>query len=266
MVRYVGHFAQTFVRSTEAGARLRPGDGSARVPTKLDDLERVFEHGGMLDLALRETLTGVADTGRRHGAPPLPVPFALQPLLPEGLRRGSTVHVAGSVSLLLALLGAASAEGAWCALVGLPMVSAEAADEYGIELGRLAIVPRPGSGWATAVGALLDAVDVVATCPPPRVVPGDVRRLTARARSHDSVLVPFGADWPGAEVELRIREGEWEGIDEFGVGRLHRRRVVVTAGGRGRAARPRTARLWLPAEGGGVVPMDENTMIALRAG
>jgi hypothetical protein len=222
----------------------------------VDYLERVFEHGRVLDLALRETLTGVADKGRRHGAPPLPVPFALQPLLPEGLRRGSTVHVAGSVSLLLALLGAASAEGAWCALVGLPMVSAEAAGEYGLELGRLAIVPQPGSGWATAVGALLDAVDVVATCPPPRVVPGDVRRLTARARSHDSVLVPFGADWPGAEVELRIREGEWEGIDENGLGRLRRRRVVVTAEGRGRAARPRTARLWLPAEGGGVDAAD----------
>ena len=74
----------------------------------------------MPDLALRETLTGLADSGRRYAAPPLPVASALQPLLPDGLRRGSTVHVAGSVSLLLALLGTASAEGAWCALVGLP--------------------------------------------------------------------------------------------------------------------------------------------------
>jgi len=188
------------------------------------------------------------------------------------------VNVAGSVSLLLALLGTASAEGAWCALVGFPLVSAEAADEYGIELSRLAIVPAPGPGWATAIGALLDAVDVVATRPPAHVVPGDVRRLTARARSHDSVLVPFGADWPGAEVRLRVREGQWEGIDaggdvgEDGDGRLRRRRVVVTAEGRGRAAQPRTARLWLPAAGGGIdsidegTAVDEGTVIALRAG
>jgi hypothetical protein len=177
------------------------------------------------------------------------------------------VHVAGSVSLLLALLGAASAEGAWCALVGFPPVSAEAADEYGVELSRLAIVPQPGPGWATAIGALLDAVDVVATRPPARVVPGDVRRLAARARSHESVLMPFGAEWPGAEVRLQLSEGRWEGIDEDGDGRLRQRGVVVTATGRGRAAQPRTARLWLPAAGGGVDSIDEvGTVIALRAG
>ncbi|HEY3632125.1 MAG TPA: hypothetical protein VGL21_14540 [Jatrophihabitantaceae bacterium] len=233
----------------------------------------------MLDLAVRDRLTSLADSGRRRGAPPLPVAGALQPLLPEGLRRGSTVHVAGSVSLLFALLGVASAEGAWCALVGLPGISAEAADEYGVELGRLAVVPYPGPGWATAVGALLDAVDVVVTRPPPRVVPGDVRRLSARARSHDSVLVPFGAEWPGAEVRLHLREGQWEGVGADGRGRLSRRRVIVTAEGRGRAAQPRTARLWLPAAGGGVDPIDpirmtrpahstrsDSNVIALRAG
>jgi hypothetical protein len=177
------------------------------------------------------------------------------------------VQVTGSVSLLLALLGTASAGGAWCALVGFPPISAEAASEYGIELSRLAIVPQPGTGWATAIGALLDAVDVVATRPPPRVVPGDVRRLTARARSHDSVLVPFGAEWPGAEVRLQIREGQWEGIHDDGDGRLLRRRVIVTAEGRGRAAQPRTTQLWLPAAGGGVDSIDPaGTVIALRAG
>jgi len=59
---------------------------------------------------------------------------------------------------------------------------------------------------------------------------------------------------------------------------LRRRRVVVTAEGRGRAAQPRTARLWLPAAGGGIdsidegtvidegTAADEGTVIALRAG
>src|SRR5580704_2708009 len=103
--------------------------------------EQVFDHVFMLDVAIRRPDgQTVVDLGRR-AAPPLPVPPALAGLLPTGLRRGSTVSVAGSISLLLALLGASSAAGAWCALVGLPPISAEAACEYGIDLARLAIVP-----------------------------------------------------------------------------------------------------------------------------
>jgi hypothetical protein len=212
----------------------------------------------MLDLATQTVLDSPAarmtpGSGRRD-APPLPVSPALVSLLPGGLRRGSTVSVTGSVSLLLALLGAASAEGAWCALVGVAAVSAESATEYGIELSRLAVVPHPGNGWSTAVGALLDAVDVVATRPPAHVAPGDVRRLAARARTRDTVLVPFltgEAAWPGADLRLRAHEGRWSGIGE-GYGRLRRRQVTVTADGRGQAARPRSTQLWLPAATGGI--------------
>jgi hypothetical protein len=157
--------------------------------------------------------------------------------------------VTGSVSLLLAALGAASADGAWCALVGLPTVSAEAAAEYGLDLSRLAIVPSPGSSWTTAVGALLDAVDVVAARPP-RLVPGDIRRLAARARTREAVLVAYG-DWPGADVRLQGCDPQWSGIGE-GTGRLRARRLEVRAEGRGASARPRSATLWLPADGGGV--------------
>jgi hypothetical protein len=163
------------------------------------------------------------------------------------------VSVGGSISLLLALLGSASAAGAWCALVGFPTISAEAVAEYGIELRRFALVPAPGEGWTTAVGALLDAVDVVAARPPRarRIPPGDVRRLAARARTKDAVLVPYVDDaWPGADVRLHARPGTWHGIGE-GTGRLRARRLEVRAEGRGTAARPRTAELWLPAAGGG---------------
>ena len=213
----------------------------------------------MLDVAIRradgET---VVDLGRR-GAPPLPVLPALHEVMPHGLRRGSTVSVSGSVSLLLALLGAASADGAWCALVGMPHISAEAAQEYGIELSRLAVIPAPGAGWATAVGALIDAVDVVATRVPNRVSNGDIRRIAARVRTRDAVLVPFssaapqpGAQWPGAETRLHAHGGQWLGIGP-GQGRLRQRRVEVSAEGRGQAARPRRTTLWLPAAGGGAV-------------
>src|SRR3954462_1057384 len=139
----------------------------------------------MLDVAIRKLDGTVAvDLGRRS-APPLPVHPALGSVLPGGLRRGSTVQVSGSISLLLALLGTASQSGAWCALVGFPLISAQAADEYGVDLTRLAVVPDPGTGWTTAVGALLDAVDVVAARPP-RLVPGDIRRLTSRTRTREA--------------------------------------------------------------------------------
>jgi hypothetical protein len=211
----------------------------------------------MLDVAIRKADGSTAVDWQHVGlrtAPPLPVAPALTTLLSGGLRRGSTVSVSGSVSLLLALLGAASADGAWCALVGFPRISAEAASEYGVDLARLAIIPAPGEGWTTAVGALLDAVDIVAARPPRRALaPGDVRRLAARARSRDAVLVPYvvGAAWPGADVRLQAREGAWSGIGA-GAGRLRARQVEVTASGRGTAARPKSANLWLPADGGGL--------------
>jgi hypothetical protein len=219
----------------------------------------VFDYRRVLDVAIRKLDGSTAVQLGRRAAPPLPILPALSPVLPDGLRRGSTVSVSGSVSLLLALLGAASADGAWCALVGLPAISAEAAAEYGIELSRLAIVPHPQSQWTTAVGALLDAVDVVAARPPARLAPGDVRRLAARARTRDAVLVPLligQASWPGADVRLGVRDSEWVGIGS-GRGRLLRRRLCVTAEGRGQAARPRSADLWLPAIGGGAAAFDD---------
>jgi hypothetical protein len=224
----------------------------------------------MLDVAVRR-LDGqtVVDLGRTPATarPAVPVSPALAGLLPHGLRRGSTLSVSGSVSLLLSLLGAGSATGSWCALVGLPLISAEAAHEQGIDLARLAIVPVTATTtaveWSTAVGALLDAVDVVAARPPPRLAPADGRRLAARARTRDAVLITYlGAEaqgWPGIDVRLTAIEGEWSGLgsasgSDPGSGRLTRRRLTVLAEGRGSAARPRSASLWLPAAGGGVEP------------
>jgi hypothetical protein len=215
----------------------------------------------MLDVAIRRedgsTVVDWQQVGIRS-APPLPVHPALHEVLPSGLRRGSTVAVSGSISLLLALLGAASADGAWCALVGLPRISAEAAAEYGVDLRRLAVVPSAGTGWTTALGALLDAVDIVAARPP-RLAPGDVRRLAARARSREAVLMSYG-DWPGADVRLRATGGRWTGMGE-GYGRLQARRLEVHAEGKGPAARPRSATLWLPAAGGGVETTHETAPV-----
>lgn len=181
----------------------------------------------------------------------LPVLPPLAGLLPGGgLRRGSTVAVAGATSLALALLAAPSAAGSWCAVVGRPSLGALAAAEAGVAVERLALVAAPGGEWAAAVAALLDALDVVAAAPPAPPRPADARRLAARARERGSVLVVLGR-WEGADVRLAVVSSRWTGLGR-GAGHLRARRVEVVAEGRGAAARPRRAALWLPAEGGGV--------------
>ncbi|HEX2700312.1 MAG TPA: hypothetical protein VHM89_08945, partial [Acidimicrobiales bacterium] len=181
----------------------------------------------------------------------LPVLPALAGLLPGGgLRRGATVAVTGSTSLALALLAGPSAGGSWCAAVGLPSLGLVAAAELGVAVSRLALVAAPGRDWAAVVAALLDALDVVVVRVPERVPAADGRRLVARARERGAVLVPLGR-WDGADVRLSVATSAWEGLDD-GAGHLRARLVEVVAEGRGAAARPRRARLWLPAADGSV--------------
>ena len=186
----------------------------------------------------------------------LPVLPALASLLPEaGLRRGSTVAVTGSVTLAMALLAGPSAAGSWGAVVGLPALGAEAAAELGVALERLALVPEPGiERWPVVVAALLEGIDIVLAVPPPKVRAQHARRLTARARERDGVLVLLGSRRLGAEpvdLQLAVMGGRWTGLGR-GHGRLMARQVEVVARGRGAAARERRARLWLPGPGGEV--------------
>jgi hypothetical protein len=59
------------------------------------------------------------------------------------------------------------------------------------------------------------------------------------------VLIGCGR-WPGADVSLISTGSDWEGLDG-GRGRLRKRRLTVTARGRGAAAQPKEATFWLPA-------------------
>ncbi|GAA0525615.1 hypothetical protein GCM10011581_14300 [Saccharopolyspora subtropica] len=181
----------------------------------------------------------------------LPTRTELAAVLPwPGLRRGSTVAVHGSVSLVFALLSEATRNGSWAAVVGLPGISLVAASECGVDLDRLAMVPRPGGDPVGVVAALLDGVDLVVVGNTRQVSDQDARRLSARARNLGSVLLPFGA-WPGAEVQLRCVGASWHGIGE-GHGHLRERAVTVRSRGRGAAARPRSCRLLLPARDGSI--------------
>jgi hypothetical protein len=202
----------------------------------------------------------------REGSPVLPVAGPLAGLLPDGgLRRGSTVAVCGSTSLLLAVLAEASRAGSWCALVGLPDLGVQAAAEAGLDLARTALVPRPGPRPAAVVAALVDGVDVVVldtTLPGVRWSAGDRQRLGARVRQRGAVLVPVAAEgsgpgtWPGAEVELRAEGGAWAGLGGDGAGRLRSRAVRVRSAARGRPGEQEVPVL-LPGPAGGCAPDGE---------
>jgi hypothetical protein len=202
-------------------------------------------------------------------AAPWPVPSALIPLLPDGgLRRGSTLRVEGSTSLLLALLAAASGAGAWCGAVGLPSLGVVAAAESGVDLDRLALVPRPRDTWPTVVAALLDAVDVVVVAPPAPARAGAhaafARRLATRARERRGVLVVVGParrwnDAGSTDVELTVVGRRWDGLGA-GHGHLRERALEVRASGRRIGGRPRTAELHLPPTPPALPLPDEGTL------
>lgn len=177
----------------------------------------------------------------------LPVRGELAGLLPwGGLRRGSTVSVGGSTSLLLALLAGATADGCWAAVVGLPQVGVLAAAELGVSVQRLALVPSPGSDPGPVIAALLDGIDLVAVaCPLPSSL---ARRLTARARQRRAVLIAFGS-WPSADVELTAESVRWNPLDD-GAETLRRQEISVRSGGRGSAGEPRHVLLTFGAEEG----------------
>lgn len=201
----------------------------------------------------RQRTTPVVLAGARN----LPVVDALAALLPDGLRRGSVVGVAGgpgATTLALALAVAASEAGSWTAIVGTPSLGLASILELGLAPERLLVVPEPPrESWATVVATLLDAVEIVVVSAR-RVAPGEARRLAARARERAVVLVTLpGSGWQGTDVHLSVTGSTWAGIDGGGAGRLVARRAEVVASGRGTYARERRAGLWLPGPEGRVV-------------
>ncbi|HVE98608.1 MAG TPA: hypothetical protein VNA12_05450 [Mycobacteriales bacterium] len=194
-------------------------------------------------------------TGHRE---PWPVVPALAALLPGGvLRPGTVVAVEGATSLALALLAGAATAGAWCGVVGVPGVGLVATAEHGVDLDRLVLVAHPGDAWTTVVATLVEAVDVVLVRPAGRRQEADVRRLAARIREREAVVVALGG-WDGADVRLTVARSRWEGLGA-GHGHLRARRVEVQATGRGAAARPRSTVLWLPGPSGRAEPADVAT-------
>jgi hypothetical protein len=188
--------------------------------------------------------------GRRLDAPVLPTLPALAALLPGGgLRPGAAYSIAPSASLLLALLARPSQEGSWCAVVGMPELGAEAAEQLGVDLSRLVLIPDPGARWLAVTATVADVLPVVAVRPGGRVGDAETARLSARLREKGTVLLVQGV-WPQAEASLGIDTPEWSGVGD-GHGYLTGRTLTVSVTSRYRPL-PRRARMLLPDDTGGV--------------
>ncbi|TNC35436.1 hypothetical protein [Mumia zhuanghuii] len=175
----------------------------------------------------------------------LPTLPALSQVVPGGVLRGATYEVSASLSLSTALVAGPSAAGAWCAVVGVPELGAEAAAALGVALERTILVPAPGEHWPHVVSALADVTDAILLRPPTPVRDGEAQRVAARLRQHRTTLVVLAARpgaWPRAQGRLEVTESRWTGVGE-GFGHLQRRRVTVSATSRG--GRPHRTRLWL---------------------
>jgi len=189
----------------------------------------------------------------------VPLPGALGELVPDAtVARGAVLRVTGrtgtgATTVGFELVAAFTALGEWAAAVELDAtLGVLAAAEAGVALERFAVVRRvPPARWATVVAALLDGVSLVLAEVPRGVALGDARRLEARARERESVLVVAetrGGVWPGgAAYALHAAGSEWDGLErdglECGAGLLAGRRLQVHVEGRGAAARPRVGEL-----------------------
>lgn len=182
----------------------------------------------------------------RWETPGRPVPAGLAALLPSGtLRTGVVYAVDNSTSLIMALLGAGSADGGWSAVVGLPDFGAEAATGFGIDLARLVLVPSPGDQWLAVTAALVDVLPLVVVRPQRSVGDAEASRLAARLRQTGCTLIVAGA-WPQTEAALHITGTRWQGLG-VGHGYLSGRELRVDVVGRNGSGRRRSAGLNLPA-------------------
>ncbi|GED11303.1 hypothetical protein CCE02nite_33020 [Cellulosimicrobium cellulans] len=136
------------------------------------------------------------------------------------LPRGAASVVAGSTSLLLALLATSQGTSDWLAFVGAPDVGMLAAAGAGLALERVALVPRAGEDPGGVIAALLDGMTYVVVGPDARLSASERRRLLARARERGTGLVTV-RPWEQAAVRLEVVAHRWSGTDH-GAGYLRR--------------------------------------------
>ena len=124
------------------------------------------------------------------------------------LRTGGTYAV-DSPSLALALMAGPSQAGEWGAVVGVADLGLESAAEFGLDLERTVVVPRPGEHWLSVTAGLIEVASLVLVRPPVPPTEQQAERLRARLRQKDAALIALG-DWPrsrGAAAASPSRTG-----------------------------------------------------------
>ena len=190
----------------------------------------------------------------------LPVPPALTSVIPHGvLRRGSTVAVTGSLSLLLHLAASLTGEGAWTALVAQPDLGLAAAVDAGIDPARCVVVSHPGPDAPDVLAALIDGFDVVVVGECTALRERDRRSLSTRVRHRGATLLST-VTWPGADVVLDVTQRLSQGLNGGG-GHLQAEHLHVTGHSRGMAPGARVM-LQISGENGVEFPQNSRTRLA----
>lgn len=221
-------------------------DRAARLERVRAALEQAETASGLRPVDWRERSAAVARPQASHSkdhsrvevqpadATWLAVPDALAPLLPHGaVRRGTSMVVGGSTSLLVQLAAALAVDGAWCALVAHPDLGLAAALDAGLDSARCALVPDPGPTAGEVLGAIVDGFDVVVIGECAALNDRDRRALSQRVRHRGAVLLS-ALPWPGSEVTLTVTRRSGRGLATHG--RLVAEELTVTSTGQGLGA------------------------------
>lgn len=169
------------------------------------ELARAALHRAELRTGVRSASAPVVDVDER--------PRPLAAILDGGpLPAGAVSVVAGSTSLLLALLAHSQGSSQWVAVTGMPDLGLLAADDAGLALDRAALVPHVPRDAATVVAALLDGFSYVVAGPELALAPAERRRLLARARERGSALVTT-QPWEQAAIRLEVTAHRWSGVE-----------------------------------------------------
>ena len=205
----------------------------------VDRIEQMFEYSSMSPAltvdqheptradveALRLRIQAMENTTAHPRV--FPVHEALTSLFPQGgLLTGAVYSVDSSASLLWSLLAEPTQKGTWCAVVGMPDLGLAAAEELGVNVDRLVLVPSPGSQWMAVLGTLIDVVGICAlgSFPPPSE--RSLSTLYGRLRERESTVL-VRSDWPRVDAALAV-EHRWDGVGT-GRGLLQEHHLRITA-------------------------------------
>lgn len=166
----------------------------------------------------------------------------------ENRERPALAGVNSSVALSLA--AAATTQGLWTVVLGWPTLGLVAAENLGVNLGRL-VMAEVNSAEETLV-----ALDILVG-PIELIIVNNLdlstrehKHLISRLRSKGTTLISLNTSWKRLpDVILRASVLEWQGLGR-GHGYLQRRRIRVQSVGRRGASQERCVEIWMPAVGG----------------